>query len=317
MMANCHLEARMMSFRPSLRCATLLIALLAPFVWGCDAADNPTAPPKPIAQVFPPGTEVEPNDACPLAQDLGPITFPVTLDGSLDGFPLPAGDVDFFRFAGPPNTTVRIDLQRITLGDPFLGFFDSGCNQIAVDDDGGGNLNSRLVIPIPADGAFVLGVTRCCDGGFNQGGAGAYQLTIQEVVPPPNDAFGSATAIPSPLPFSDIVDMTAASTEPGEPVQSCAGSPSGTAWYSFTPTETRSVSASVVNFPFSALAVYTGNSLGSLVAVSCNAGFGERVTFRAEAGTTYYFQVGVFGQGGLLEFRLEVAPPPVANFGFS
>jgi PKD repeat protein len=35
-------------------------------------------------------------------------------------------------------------------------------------------------------------------------------------------------------------------------------------------------------------------------------------------GTTYYFQVDdLFGQGGPLEFRLEVAPQPVANFGFS
>lgn len=308
----------MMSFRPSLRCATLLITLLAPFVWGCDSADHPTAPPKPIAQVFPPGTEVEPNSTCLLAQDLGQITLPVTLDGSLDGSPLPFGDVDFFRFAGPPNTVVRIDLQRVTLGDPYLGFFDSGCNLIAANDDGGGNLNSRLVIPIPADGVFVLGVTRCCDGGFDQGGSGAYQLTIQEIVPPPNDAFASATTVPLPLPFSDIVDMTQASTEPGEPSPTCGGFATGTAWYSFTPTETQSISGSIVNTQLpTVLAVYTGNSLGSLTAVGCNAGFGERVTFRAAVGTTYYFQVGGQSQGGQLEFRLEVPPPPVANFGFS
>jgi PKD repeat protein len=56
--------------------------------------------------------------------------------------------------------------------------------------------------------------------------------------------------------------------------------------------------------------------LAGLSEVGCNV-FGGVVTFRAEAGTTYYFLVGgLFGQGGPVEFRLEVAPPPVASFGF-
>ncbi|MGH2659674.1 MAG: PKD domain-containing protein [Actinomycetota bacterium] len=212
-----------------------------------------------------------------------------------------------------------MDLQRVTLGDPFLGFFDSGCNRIAVDDDGGGNLNSRLVITIPADGAFILGVSRCCDFEFNQGGSGSYQLIIQEILPPPNDAFASATTIPA-LPFSDAVDIGAASMEAGEPTPSCAipfGPVSKTAWYAFTPVETRSISASVVNTAFApVVAAYTGNSLADLTEVGCRV-FGGIVTFRAEAGTTYYFQVGgLFGQGGPLEFRLDTTPPPVAGFGF-
>jgi PKD repeat protein len=41
------------------------------------------------------------------------------------------------------------------------------------------------------------------------------------------------------------------------------------------------------------------------------------LTFRAEAGTTYYFQVGdIYGGGGWFELFLEVAPPPVANIEF-
>jgi PKD repeat protein len=43
--------------------------------------------------------------------------------------------------------------------------------------------------------------------------------------------------------------------------------------------------------------------------------FGSTVTFRANAGTTYYFQVGgLFGQAGQVEFRLELTPPPTASF---
>ncbi|MGH8593038.1 MAG: hypothetical protein ACREV3_04045 [Gammaproteobacteria bacterium] len=82
-----------------------------------------------------------------------------------------------------PGALVKVGLEGAgtgagTLGDPFLGFFDSACNLVSLDDDGGGNLNSRLVITVPADGLFVLGVTRCCDGSFSEGGFGSYRLTI-------------------------------------------------------------------------------------------------------------------------------------------
>jgi PKD repeat protein len=136
---------------------------------------------------------------------------------------------------------------------------------------------------------------------------------------PPNDDFADATSITS-LPSSNVVDIISASIEAGEPIPSCAGPRSKTVWYAFTATGTGSISAIVVNtsgFP-TAMAAYTGASLASLTEVGCRASFGGRLTFRAERGTTYYFQVDdLFGQGGPLEFRLEVAPQPVANFGFS
>jgi PKD repeat protein len=280
----------------------------------------------PLADLtFSQGTEAEPNNTCPTAQDVGTLTLPYVLDGSLDGSPLPSGDVDFVRFSATPLTTVRVDLEgqatgKGTLGDPFLGFFDSGCNLIAANDDNGVTLNSRLVITIPADGVGVLGVTRCCDGGFDQGGSGSYQLTIQEVLPPINDDFANATTIPA-LPFDEALDIAAASTEASEPTPSCAvpfGGVSRTAWYTFTPAETRSVSASISNAPFSTVvAAYAGNSLANLTQVVCGV-FGGSATFRAEANTTYYVQVGgLFGQGGPLDVRLEVTPPPIAIFGFS
>jgi len=153
------------------------------------------------------------------------------------------------------------------------------------------------------------------DGMF--GGAGALEFRLEAIPPPPNDDFANATPI-SALPYSNTVDLTAASREAGEPTPSCFFSSSGrTAWYSFTPVESRSISGSVVNAAFSTVvAVYTGTSVDHLTEVSCRA-FGGLVTFRAEAGTTYYFQVdGLFGQAGPLEFRLDVTPLPVANFSF-
>jgi PKD repeat protein len=153
------------------------------------------------------------------------------------------------------------------------------------------------------------------DGMF--GGSGVLQFNLVAILPPPNDNFAAATPVPA-LPFDVTVDLTAASSEAGEPTPSCgSGSPTSTAWYRFTPAQTGSISASAFAFGFSSVvAAYTGTSLTNLTQVGCGA-FGSRVTFRAVANTTYYFQVGgLFGQTGSLEFRLEVPPPPVANFFF-
>src|SRR6266566_5036362 len=155
------------------------------------------------------------------------------------------------------------------------------------------------------------------DGMFGQ--TGVLELRLDVVPPPPNDLFDNATAIGA-LPFSGTVDLTAASTEGGEPSPSCAapyGGIGSSAWYRFTPAETGSISANAFSGGFSnVVAAYTGTSVTSLTEVACGV-FGNRTTFHAVANTTYYFQVGgLFGQRGPLEFRLEVTPPPVANFGF-
>lgn len=132
-------------------------------------------------------TDIEPNNSCQAAQDVGTVSQRFTLDGDLDSSLNP--DVDFFRFTGTPGLLATIDLEgqgtgKGTLSDPYLGFFDSNCNLIALNDDSGGYLNSRLEITIPADGVFVLAATRCCDSGFYGtygGGSATYQLTITPV----------------------------------------------------------------------------------------------------------------------------------------
>jgi 5-hydroxyisourate hydrolase-like protein (transthyretin family) len=135
-----------------------------------------------VATTLGQGVEVEPNNPCPIAQNFGAVTFPFTVNGSLDSTP-ESPDVDFFRFTGTPGAVVRVDLEgqatgKGTLNDPFLGFFDAGCNLLASDDDSGIGLNSKLVLAIPADGVLIFGVTRCCDEEFVGGGVGTYQLTI-------------------------------------------------------------------------------------------------------------------------------------------
>ncbi len=127
-------------------------------------------------------TEQEPNNPCPSAQDLGEAMLSFFINGSLDSTE-EVPDVDFYRVTGMPGQLLQIDLQGASagagsLGDPYLGFFNSACELLAVDDDGGGQLNSRLFVNVPDDGVYVLGATNCCDGEFNGGGMGTYTLTV-------------------------------------------------------------------------------------------------------------------------------------------
>lgn len=125
--------------------------------------------------------DTEPNAPCTSAQDLSVVALPFVQEGDLNP------DLDFFKIEATPGALVQVDLEGLdtgagTLADPFLGFFDSSCNEVSLNDDGGGNLNSRLLLTVPADGLIVLEVTRCCDGSFSEGGFGSYRLTIAPTV---------------------------------------------------------------------------------------------------------------------------------------
>lgn len=128
--------------------------------------------------------EIEPNNPCGSAQDFGSPALPAFLFGELSST-LEQPDVDFFRVTLPAGQTVQVDLEGTTtgqgtLGDPYLGLFDSDCNLVTVNDDSVG-LNSRLIFPVPADGVIVLGVTACCDNGFVGGGVGTYRLSLSQL----------------------------------------------------------------------------------------------------------------------------------------
>ena len=313
----------------SARHSTVLRAVtLGLVVAGCERPSTPSEPPRFAVVAVEQGTDSEPNNTCSTAQNLGSVGFPFVVNGSLDSTPpapgdtLPRGDVDFFRFTAAPGAVVTIDLEgqstgKGTLYDPLLGAFDSGCGLLATADTGGVGLNARLKLTIPSDSVVVLAVTACCDYGFTEGGIGSYQLTIQGTQGPANDAFAEATSV-SALPFSDTVDITNATMEPNERTPSCSyGSSGRTVWYAFTSTETRTVTASVNTWFPTVVAAYSGGSLATLTEVGCR-NYSGPLSFRAQAGTTYFFQVdGMFGYAGVLQFTLNVPPPPVASFWFN
>lgn len=128
--------------------------------------------------------EVEPNEPCTQAQDLGAVTFPFSLAGEL----APIGDIadiDFFRFTASPGAFLRADHQGATFGngslpDPLLGLFDSSCNLLNQNDDSG-SVDSRLFFTVPADGTFILAATAFPDFAFQGGGeGGTYLLSVGE-----------------------------------------------------------------------------------------------------------------------------------------
>jgi PKD repeat protein len=202
---------------------------------------------------------------------------------------------------------------RVTLSTP-----DSQVWASAYRDDGGGigglqplntciYPNQTSVVPVGAGDTVYLQVNR----GFSASTLTA-TLRVELVAPPPNDNFSDA-AVVSALPFSDGVDTSGASIEPSEPGLCTPPTSGKTVWYAYTPDAGRTVIATVGAPEPYGLAVYTGSSLAGLTQAACQYGF--PLSVRVQAGTTYYFQLGLSGnRGAQLQFNLDVAPPPVAAF---
>lgn len=233
----------------------------------------------------------------------------------------------WYQFTAAADAALKADMAGSSFSDTILVVYRQ-------DGTGFGGLSFLgCATPFFGVGAVTFRVKagktyylRAGDIEFAFPNGGALHVNMQEVPPPANDNFADRTSITdADLPFSDTVNTAAASREADEPMSSCAqgNNPGGSVWYAFTPGESRSVSTFIdnISFFFSVdVAVYTGNSLNDLAEVGCRilGGFGGRLTLRANAGTTYYFQVsGLGGQGGSLRFNLEVTPPPQVNFGFS
>jgi PKD repeat protein len=195
---------------------------------------------------------------------------------------------------------------------------DTILNAYRADDEGLGGLSSSLGcttytgnfwFPVQADKTYYF------QAGTMWSAGGDLQFNMSFLPAPANDNFAAAKVIES-LPYDDSTDMTAASTEAGEPAPSC-GSTSKTVWYAYTPTESGSLSQRTDTWSYTVAGVYTGSSVDTLTEVACRSRYYDSsfLTFHVDAGTTYYFQVGT-NENTWLPFHLEVAPPPVAEFGY-
>jgi|RhiMetdeSRZDD1v2_1073273.scaffolds.fasta_scaffold60270_5 hypothetical protein len=131
---------------------------------------------------------------------------------------------------------------------------------------------------------------------------------LPTLVPPPNDAFGSAV-VADGLPFTATVSTVEATAAVDDPF--CFGS-HASVWYAFTPSVSSSITADTFGSDYdTSLSAYTGTQ-GALTGLACNddAGVGVQSEVRVpvSAGTTYYFMVAGLGAAGNLVFNLDAAP---------
>jgi PKD repeat protein len=222
-----------------------------------------------------------------------------------------AGKSVWYRITPASNGVLRADIGNSSFIDRILYVYrqdGSGFGGLSSVGCASPYYNGRSAVDFDVEAGKTYYLQA---GGFSSSSTGTLSLSVQFTPPPPNDDFANATAVAS-VPFSDTVDASGATIEPGEPTPFCgAGQLAGTIWYAFTPSLSGSYSAS--SGSFAQVSAYTGNQLGSLSQVGCVA-LGQ-LTFHADAGTTYYFQVGgLSSQRGVLGFSLDVAPPPAVGF---
>lgn len=179
----------------------------------------------------------------------------------------------------------------------------------ACNDDTEGT-QSRIVFSGTAGTTYHFLVAFCCGTG-QSGGGGNLTLSASLATPPANDNFANAQVVAA-LPVNLSPELAAASVEPGEPASNC-GSVTRSVWYSFTPTEDRSVTAQETTFQFSVVSIYTGTAITNLTELGCSTF--QPVTVRMTAGQTYFVRVGAFNSGvSTVRVNLATAPPVTTQF---
>jgi hypothetical protein len=222
----------------------------------------------------------------------------------------------WYSFTPSANMLIQVDTSGSSFYDSFFNFYQSYGPDIR-------DLNHMYCSAYGNPLMFMVqaGETYYIQAGSMYGSSGTLQLNVQELPRPANDDFANATVITT-LPFEETPNTRFATREANEPMPSCNYSGSGehSVWYAYTPTASGSISASI---PWATVApvvaAYTGSSLSGLTEIGCQSNSSSLLTFKANAGATYYFQISNFYSwegGGEIDFRLEGAPPPVAEFSY-
>src|SRR3989475_10235092 len=164
--------------------------------------------------------------------------------------------------AGQDVFVMNADGSGVTQLTPNDGFDDTGpvwspdATQLAFESNRAGDVQ---IFRMNVDGSGVTQLT------FDAGVINTGPHWIRQVFPA-NDDFANATSIAA-LPFGEVANLAIASVEAGESTPSCAifyPPVSRTVWYSFTPTQTQSITARIVNASINTVvAAYSGNRVTS------------------------------------------------------
>ena len=92
------------------------------------------------------------------------------------------GDHDWYRIELTAGQSITVELNGITLEDPYLRLRDASGNLLVENDDivGGVNRNSKVGFTAPSTGTYYIDV-----GAWEDGYAGSYDLVVSPYDPPP------------------------------------------------------------------------------------------------------------------------------------
>lgn len=192
----------------------------------------------------------------------------------------------------PPESGQAVVTTQQATHDTVLAVYTGasvgGLSQLALNDDLGTSLQSRVVFPAVAGTTYRIAV----DGFASNTGDVGVQWSVNR---PANDDFSAARAL-SGSSGTTTASTARATGEPGEPVFHGGAVSDNSVWFSWTPPAAgpavvRLGAASAGFFP--GVAVYTGTAVQTLAMVGEGA---SSASFTATAGATY--RIAVDGNGG-------------------
>lgn len=235
--------------------------------------------------------EVEVSDV-PLVDDHGNVAISATaaeVNAETLGEINYPGDPDWFSFVAVADTSYTFSTTLSTLDDSLLALYDvDGSSLIDEDDDGGGNLASRIIWTAPTAGTYYLAVN-----GFGSN-AGRYGLKISDVVTP--DDHGDRAQDATPLAIN-------------APIAGEIGDAVDVDWFAFEAAAgtTYTIATSLDTLGDSFLTLYDP---GGVIVISDDddggGGLASRIVWTASESGTYFVEVsGFFESTGSYELSVR------------
>jgi hypothetical protein len=219
----------------------------------------------------------------------------------------------WYSWTAPATGAVTIDTVGSQFATVLSAYTGSALNALTLvtEIDAGSDGRSRIRFGAVAGTTYHLAV----DVDYDLPGALVLNLELHEG--PLNDAFAAATSLVGPE-AEGGADATWATKEPGEP-RAASGYGGGSVWFAWTAPSDGGVTIDTGGSDFdTTLGVYTGASVNALAHVASNNDApggtrSSRVSFRANAGTTYRIMVDGYSTWKLGKVRvaLSLRPPPV------